>query len=101
MWSARAVDATASDVEHAPGHGQTDVVDASSQTYPLPPIPGRVPARERTVLVVTHPEATHHVEGLVGGQFDSTLTPRGERDAAAIAAALRDRIDGSGCGLPW
>lgn len=59
---------------------------------PLPPVPGRVPARERTVHVVTHPEATHHVEGLVGGQFDSELTPRGEREAAAIAAELRERV---------
>jgi len=42
---------------------------------------------------VTHPEATHHVEHRVGGQFDSSLTPRGERDADAIAAAIRDRID--------
>ncbi|MGY4644919.1 histidine phosphatase family protein [Cellulomonas sp. URHB0016] len=60
---------------------------------PLPPTPGRVPARERTVSVVTHPEATHHVDGLVGGQFDSALTPAGERQAAAIARTLRDRID--------
>jgi len=60
--------------------------------YPLPPVPGRVPARERTVHVVTHPEATHHVDGVVGGQFDSTLTLRGEREAVAIAAALRARI---------
>ena len=48
--------------------------------------------RERRVFVVTHPAATHHVGGVVGGQFDSALTPRGERDAAAIAAALRDLI---------
>ncbi|MBU4214424.1 MAG: histidine phosphatase family protein [Actinobacteria bacterium] len=54
-----------------------------------------MPARERTVSVVTHPEATHHVEGLVGGQFDSTLTPRGELEAAAIAATLRARIGSS------
>lgn len=66
-----------------------------SDAYPLPPTPGRVPARARTVHVVTHPEATHHVEGLVGGQFDSTLTARGMRDAAAIASALRHRIDTS------
>ncbi|MFC0645600.1 histidine phosphatase family protein [Cellulomonas phragmiteti] len=44
---------------------------------------------------MTHPEATHHVDGLVGGQFDSTLTPRGERQAAALARALRDRIETS------
>lgn len=66
-----------------------------SGTLPAPPTPGRVPAREHTVRVVTHPEATHHVDGLVGGQFDSELTPRGERQAAAIAASLRDRVDRS------
>lgn len=46
----------------------------------------------RTLYVVTHPEATHHVEGLVGGWFDSALTERGERDAAAIALELKRRI---------
>lgn len=46
----------------------------------------------RTIYVVQHPEATHHVDRVVGGQFDSTLTPRGERDASAIARALRDAI---------
>lgn len=67
----------------------------ASEPYPLAPVPGRVPARERTVHVVTHPEATHHVDRVVGGQFDSRLTPRGEREAAAIAAALRHRIEQS------
>lgn len=70
-------------------------MDPTASAYPLPPIPGRVPARERTVHVVTHPEATHHVEGLVGGQFDSALTPRGEREAVTIASALRQRMDRS------
>lgn len=46
----------------------------------------------RTVWVVTHPEATHHVDGLVGGWFDSELTPTGSRHAAAIAGELRRRI---------
>lgn len=46
----------------------------------------------RTLYVVTHPEATHHVEGLVGGWFDSALTDHGERDAAAIALELKRRI---------
>ena len=58
---------------------------------PPPPVPGQVPARARTVAVVTHPEATHHVDGLVGGQFDSSLTARGEAQAAAVAEALRAR----------
>ncbi|MTE17763.1 histidine phosphatase family protein [Streptomyces sp. TRM43335] len=46
----------------------------------------------RTLHVVTHPEATHHVEGVVGGWHDSRLTPAGVRAAASIARALRTRI---------
>ncbi|MEV6570239.1 histidine phosphatase family protein [Streptomyces sp. NPDC051577] len=46
----------------------------------------------RSIHVVTHPEARHHVEGLVGGWHDSTLTPEGLREAAAIARALRTEI---------
>lgn len=46
----------------------------------------------RDLYVVTHPEATHHVEGLVGGWHDSELTSRGVRHAHAIAARLRDLI---------
>lgn len=43
----------------------------------------------RTVHVVVHPEATHHVDGVVGGWFESDLTPAGLADANAIAIALR------------
>jgi probable phosphoglycerate mutase len=46
----------------------------------------------RTVHVVTHPEATHHLEGVVGGWHDSQLTPAGIRTAHAIATALRADI---------
>ena len=46
----------------------------------------------RTLYVVTHPEATHHVDGVVGGWHDSRLTPAGVRAAASIARALRARI---------
>jgi probable phosphoglycerate mutase len=46
----------------------------------------------RTLYVVTHPEATHHVEGLVGGWFDSRLTDRGMRQAQAIADRLRRMV---------
>ena len=46
----------------------------------------------RTVYVVTHPEATHHLERVVGGWHDSTLTERGRRQAGAIARELRSRI---------
>ena len=46
----------------------------------------------RTVYVVTHPEAEHHVKGLVGGWYDSQLTPAGERHAQRIAHELRCRV---------
>ncbi|MFK3679022.1 histidine phosphatase family protein [Microbacterium sp. NPDC090218] len=42
----------------------------------------------KEVFVVTHPEATHHVEGRVGGWFDSELTERGIEQARQTAAAL-------------
>ncbi|WP_433544089.1 histidine phosphatase family protein (plasmid) [Streptomyces sp. CA-294286] len=46
----------------------------------------------RTLHVVTHPEATHHVEGVVGGWYDSELTSAGLRAAGAVARALRDQV---------
>ncbi|MDT0345478.1 histidine phosphatase family protein [Streptomyces litchfieldiae] len=46
----------------------------------------------RTVYVITHPEATHHVEGVVGGWHDSDLTPAGVRAAASAARALRAQV---------
>ena len=46
----------------------------------------------RELYVVTHPEATHHVDGLVGGWFDSDLTARGLVHAGQIAQALADRL---------
>lgn len=46
----------------------------------------------RDLYVVTHPEATHHVDGLVGGWFDSDLTERGAIQAGQIAQALAGRL---------
>jgi probable phosphoglycerate mutase len=46
----------------------------------------------RTLYVVTHPEATHHVEGVVGGWHDSRLTPDGLNTARSIAEALRTEV---------
>lgn len=43
--------------------------------------------------MVTHPEATHHVEGRVGGWFDSHLTDRGRAHARHVADALAARVD--------
>ncbi|MFE6901305.1 histidine phosphatase family protein [Streptomyces sp. NPDC057717] len=48
----------------------------------------------RTLYVVTHPEATHHLEGVVGGWHDAQLTPAGIRATLSIAQALRARIPG-------
>ncbi len=46
----------------------------------------------KTLYVVTHPEATHHVERVVGGQFDSELTATGHRQAVATAARLAESV---------
>ena len=46
----------------------------------------------RNLYVVTHPQATHHTEGLVGGWYDSELTELGLRQAASIAQRLRQLV---------
>jgi probable phosphoglycerate mutase len=46
----------------------------------------------RTVCVVTRPEATHHVEHLVGGWHDSELTAVGRRAAVRTTRALREQV---------
>ena len=46
----------------------------------------------RSLYVVTHPEAAHHVEGVVGGWHDSVLTSAGKSAAVAIARSLRTEI---------
>lgn len=46
----------------------------------------------RTLHVVTHPQATHHVDGIVGGWHDSDLTPAGVEAAGRIGEALRTAI---------
>lgn len=46
----------------------------------------------RTIYAVTHPEATHHVDRVVGGWHDSQLTSAGLSAAASIAQALRAQI---------
>lgn len=53
-----------------------------------------LPLLKKHLLVVTHPEATHHVEGRVGGWHDSALTPRGRDQAERIAARLREMLPG-------
>lgn len=44
------------------------------------------------VYLVTHPEASHHVDGLVGGWYDSELTQHGLSEAERIARFLRGAI---------
>lgn len=46
----------------------------------------------RTLYVVTHPQATHHVDGIVGGWHDSVLTTAGVAAAGRIGEALRGEI---------
>lgn len=46
----------------------------------------------KTIYVVTHPEATHHRERLVGGWYDSDLTAKGVADAVSIARWIRGQI---------
>ncbi len=42
----------------------------------------------QTLYVVTHPQSVHHVEGRVGGWYDTPLTDLGRRQAEAIANRL-------------
>jgi 2,3-bisphosphoglycerate-dependent phosphoglycerate mutase len=44
------------------------------------------------LYVVTHPEATHHLDGRVGGWYDSELTTAGLVHAGLIAEALNERL---------
>lgn len=46
----------------------------------------------KTLYIVTHPEATHHVEDRVGGWYDSDLTARGLETAAGIGKEIAARI---------
>lgn len=41
---------------------------------------------------VPHPEATRHIDGLVGGWHDSELTATGREDIDGVGASLRNRI---------
>ncbi len=48
----------------------------------------------QTLYVVTHPQSVHHVEGRVGGWYDTPLTDLGRRQAEAIASRLADLTAG-------
>lgn len=44
----------------------------------------------RRIAVVVHAEATHHVDHLVGGWYNSSLTELGRRQARQVGTALRN-----------
>ncbi|HEY32515.1 MAG TPA: histidine phosphatase family protein [Dehalococcoidia bacterium] len=46
----------------------------------------------KNVYVVRHTEATHHVQGLVGGWYDTSLTENGRNQARKTALALYSEI---------
>lgn len=46
----------------------------------------------KNVYVVTHTEATHHVQRLSGGWYDTSLTENGRMQARKVATALYNEI---------
>lgn len=48
----------------------------------------------KELFVVTHTQSVHHVEGRVGGWYDTGLTERGRKDAAATAERLATLVGG-------
>lgn len=48
----------------------------------------------KTLYVVTHPQSVHHVEGRVGGWYDTALTDLGRRQAGTIATRLAELCAG-------
>ncbi|MGF6256705.1 histidine phosphatase family protein [Ensifer sp. LBL] len=48
----------------------------------------------KEIFVVTHTQSVHHVEGKVGGWYDTGLTERGRKDAAATAERLATLVGG-------
>lgn len=46
------------------------------------------------IFVVTHPQSIHHLEGKVGGWYDTGLTDKGRDQASAIASRLAERCSG-------
>ncbi len=46
----------------------------------------------KDIYLVAHGEARHHVEGLVGGWYDSDLTELGQRQAQAVASRIAQLV---------
>jgi probable phosphoglycerate mutase len=44
----------------------------------------------KEVIIVTHTEATHHIDGIVGGWLDSELTDKGCSDARLCGLKLKE-----------
>jgi probable phosphoglycerate mutase len=50
----------------------------------------------KNIYIVRHTESIHHVKGLAGGWFDTSLTDTGKEQARKIAAALLDEVQKPG-----
>lgn len=48
----------------------------------------------KNLFAITHTESVHHIEGKVGGWYDTGLTPKGLRDARAVAGKLAALVEG-------
>ena len=46
----------------------------------------------KDIYVVTHTQSQHHVDGLVGGWYDTALTDFGRRQADAVAARIGELV---------
>lgn len=46
----------------------------------------------KNIFVVTHTQSIHHVEGKVGGWYDTGLTPKGQADAEAVASRMAELV---------
>ncbi len=46
----------------------------------------------RNIYVVTHTESIHHIQGLLGGWYDTSLTDKGVEQATNIATYLYNQI---------
>ena len=47
----------------------------------------------KNIFVVTHTESQHHVDGKVGGWYDTGLTPKGVEQAKRVARSLREKVE--------
>ena len=50
----------------------------------------------KRVYVITHTESLHHIQGLGGGWFDTSLTDRGKEQAKNLAERLYEALGVTG-----